>query len=207
MTMIPITDDTLITSILAGEKRLYEQLIRKYSQRLYRIGMSVIDDEIETRAVMQATFITAFEQLPRLEQRSSFGSWLVKMMLDQCYEKQRQNTPAQTHNDDYNLINMNTVVNESANKDLGNALQQAIENLPDKYRLVFVLRAIEDLSVRDTCSILNIEESNLKIRLNRAKLLLRKDLAPYIKNYVYNFHLSKCDNMVNAVFDRLGISK
>lgn len=202
-----MTDDMLITSILAGERRLYEQLIHKYSQRLYRIGMSVMDEENDTGTVMQATFVTAFKQLPRLEQRASFGSWLVKLMLDQCYEKLRQGKPAQTHNDDYNLINMNTVVNESANKELGNALQQAIENLPDKYRLVFVLRAIEDLSVRETCSILNIEESNLKIRLNRAKLMLRKDLAPYIKNYVYNFHLSKCDNMVNAVFDQLGISK
>jgi RNA polymerase sigma factor (sigma-70 family) len=105
-----------------------------------------------------------------------------------------------------NFVTMNTAVNELANKELSGALQQAVAKLPEKYRLVFVLREIEDLSVRETSAALNIEESNVKIRLNRAKTMLRENLNCYMKDYVYSFHLTKCDRIVNNVLNRLGIA-
>ena len=200
------TDEALITRIISGERQVFEQLIRKYNQRLYRIGMSVLENEAETEDAMQTAYIKAYEHLQEFEQRSSFGTWLIRIMLNQCYEQKRKSKRTVSSIEEVNIPNMNTAVNDLVNKELGNILQQAIARLPEKYRLVFVLRTIEDLSVRETCTILNIGESNVKVRLNRAKLLLRKDLDGYLNDYVYNFHLSKCDRIVNAVMAHLKIT-
>lgn len=206
ITLNPISEEELIGRILTGEKRLFELLIRKYNQRLYRIGMSILEDEAETEDAMQTAYINAYEHLSGFEQRSSFGTWLTRIMLNQCYEQKRKSKRILINFEQPdNFVNMNTAVNELANKELSNALQQAIEKLPEKYRLVFVLREIEDLSVRETSAALNIEESNVKVRLNRAKTMLRENLNSYMKDYVYSFHLTKCDRIVSHVLNRLGI--
>jgi len=201
-----MTDEELIARILAGEKRLFELLIRKYNQRLYRIGMSVLENEAEAEDAMQTAYINAYEHLSGFEQRSSFGTWLTRIMLNQCYEQKRKSKQVLVNLEPDNFVTMNTAVNELANKELSGALQQAVAKLPEKYRLVFVLREIEDLSVRETSAALNIEESNVKVRLNRAKSMLRENLNSYMKDYVYSFHLTKCDRIVNNVLSRLGIA-
>jgi len=201
-----MTDEELIARILAGEKRLFELLIRKYNQRLYRIGMSILENEAEAEDAMQTAYINAYEHLSGFEQRSSFGTWLTRIMLNQCYEQKRKSKQVLVNLEPDNFVTMNTAVNELANKELSGALQQAVAKLPEKYRLVFVLREIEDLSVRETSATLNIEESNVKVRLNRAKSMLRENLNSYMKDYVYSFHLTKCDRIVNNVLSRLGIT-
>ncbi|HEY1202018.1 MAG TPA: sigma-70 family RNA polymerase sigma factor [Niastella sp.] len=201
-----MTDEELIARILAGEKRLFELLIRKYNQRLYRIGMSILENEAEAEDAMQTAYINAYEHLSGFEQRSTFGTWLTRIMLNQCYEQKRKSKQVLVNLEPDNFVTMNTAVNELANKELSGALQQAVAKLPEKYRLVFVLREIEDLSVRETSAALNIEESNVKVRLNRAKTMLRENLNSYMKDYVYSFHLTKCDRIVNNVLNRLGIA-
>src|ERR1044072_4980673 len=201
-----MTDEELIARILASEKRLFELLIRKYNQRLYRIGMSILENEAEAEDAMQTAYINAYEHLSGFEQRSSFGTWLTRIMLNQCYEQKRKSKQVLVNLEPDNFVTMNTAVNELANKELSGALQQAVAKLPEKYRLVFVLREIEDLSVRETSAALNIEESNVKVRLNRAKTMLRENLNSYMKDYVYSFHLTKCDRIVNNVLNRLGIA-
>lgn len=202
----PIADEELIVRILAGEKRLFEMLIRKYNQRLYRIGMSILENEAETEDAMQTAYINAYQHLPRFEQRASFGTWLTRILLNQCYEQKRKNRHVPTNFEQPdNFVTMKTPANELANKELGNILEQAIARLPEKYRLVFVLREIEEMSVRETSVTLNIEEPNVKVRLNRAKTMLRKNLNSYMKDSVYNFHLTRCDRIVSHVFNYLGI--
>ena len=206
ITLSPISDYELIAKILAGEKRLFELLIRKYNQRLYRIGMSILENEAEAEDAMQTAYINAYEHLAGFEQRSSFGTWLTRIMLNQCYEQKRKSRHMLNFEQPDNFVNMQTAANELANKELGKTLQQAVAKLPEKYRLVFVLREIEDLSVRETSAALNIEESNVKVRLNRAKSMLRENLNSYMKDYVYSFHLTKCDRIVSHVLNHLGIT-
>ncbi|MGN6509193.1 MAG: sigma-70 family RNA polymerase sigma factor [Chitinophaga sp.] len=202
----PVPDETLIARILAGEKRLFELLMRKYNQRLYRIGMSILENEAGAEDAMQTAYINAYEHLSGFERRASFGTWLTKIMLNQCYEQRRKNRRLHTTTEQTdNIAIMNTAVNELANKELGRTLQQAVAKLPEKYRVVFVLREIEDLSVRETSAALQIEESNVKVRLNRAKSMLRENLNGYMKDHVYSFHLSKCDRIVNRVLEHLGL--
>jgi len=92
------------------------------------------------------------------------------------------------------------------NKELSNVLEHALVQLPEKYRLVFVLREMECLSVAETVDTLHISETNVKVRLNRAKAMLRDTLGSYYKNDgIYHFHLTRCDRMVSKVLKHLGI--
>ncbi|WP_423738001.1 sigma-70 family RNA polymerase sigma factor [Chitinophaga caseinilytica] len=203
----PIEDAPIIERILAGEKRLFELLVRKYNQRLYRIGMSVLDDEAEAQDAMQTAYIKAYEHLSGFENRSQFSTWLTRIMLNQCLEQKRKAGYRLTEMEHpLNPIHMKTPANELANKELNAILERAIAQLPEKYRLVFMLREIEDLSVRETAETLTIGETNVKVRLNRAKTMLRRSLEGYMKDHVYAFHLSKCDTVVFHVMQQLGIA-
>jgi len=200
------SDGELIERVLSGEKGLFETIIRRYNQRLYRIGMSILNSEPDVEDAMQSAYISAYEHLSGFERRSAFGTWLTRIMLNQCYAQKRKSGHIPTHLiQTDNFINMETPANDLVNKELGNVLQQAVAQLPEKYRLVFVLREMEDMSVRDTSATLNIEESNVKVRLNRAKIMLKRNLSAYMKDSIYSFHLSKCDKMVNYVMGKLEI--
>jgi RNA polymerase sigma-70 factor (ECF subfamily) len=203
----PVPDQELIERIQGGEKRFFEVLIRKYNQRLYRIGMSILANDMETEDAMQAAYINAYEHLSGFEQRSSFGTWLTRIMINQCLEQKRKKKQAPVNFEQTdNVISMTTPLNELVNKELSHVLENAITQLPEKYRLVFVLREIEDMSVRETSATLQIEESNVKVRLNRAKTMLRENLNGYMKDRVYSFHLTRCDRIVNHVMNHLGIA-
>lgn len=198
-------DDTeLIKQILAGEKQLFEVIIRRYNQRLFRIGISILNNDSEAEEAMQAAYINAYEHLAQFEFRSAFGTWLTRIMLNQCYKARRDQSRAITlPADSENLINMKTPENVMASKELSRVLENAISGLPEKYRLVFVLRELEDLSVRETAEIAGIEESNVKVRLNRAKTMLRDNLTDYMRDSIYPFHLTRCDRIVNNVMEKI----
>jgi RNA polymerase sigma-70 factor (ECF subfamily) len=201
------SDQELVTRVLAGEKGLFEMIIRRYNQRLYRMGMAILNSETDVEDAMQCAYINAYEHLPGFEHRAAFGTWLTRIMLNQCYEQKGKGRTAVTSlPQPDNFVSMKTPANDLVNKELGNVLEHAVAQLPEKYRLVFVLREMEDMSVRDTSAALNIEESNVKVRLNRAKIMLRRNLAGYMKDNVYSFHLDKCDKVVNYVMSKLGIA-
>jgi RNA polymerase sigma factor (sigma-70 family) len=205
-TVVPspqLPDTELVSRVLKGETSAFEIIIRRYNQRLFRIGMSILSNDTEVEDAMQTAYINAYQHLSQFEQRSSLITWLTRIMLNQCYEQQRRGRLAATIEQDNNFTNMTTPANILANKELSVILEQAIANLPEKYRLVFVLREIEDLSVRETSEALSIEEANVKVRLNRAKVRLRENLNGYMKDKVYQFHLTRCDRIVKAVMDHL----
>jgi len=201
-----VPDGELVKQILSGEKRLFEQVIRRYNQRLFRVGMSILQSESYAEEAMQASYVNAYEHLGKFENRSSFGTWITRIMINECLAlKKKQQRVISATDQSENRINMATPDSVLANKELNMALETAIARLPEKYRLVFFLREIEDMSVRETSQALNIQEPNVKVRLNRAKTMLRETLSGYMKENVYSFHLSRCDLMVTNVFNRLGI--
>jgi len=201
------TEIELIERILAGDKGLYELLIRKYNQRLYRTGMSILKNETEAEDAMQTSYVKAYEHLSDFANRSSFGTWLTRIMINECLQQKKNKSRFQTvaENQYQNISQMHTPVHALINKELGIVLEDAIAGLPEKYRLVFILREIEDLSIRETANVLLLEESNIKVRLNRAKTLLRENLTGYMKENVFSFHLSRCDRIVQEVFKDLQI--
>lgn len=166
--------------------------------------MAILDNEMDVEDAMQTAYINAYQHLSQFERRSSFSTWLTRIMLNQCYEQKRRNLLLKTYSEQPDqLINMKTPVTLLLNQELSNALERAIAQLPDKYRLIFVLREIEELSIRETAQSLQIEECNVKVRLNRAKSILRTTLKTYLKENVYSFHLVRCDRIVRHVMSAL----
>ncbi|HEY2649311.1 MAG TPA: sigma-70 family RNA polymerase sigma factor [Puia sp.] len=103
------------------------------------------------------------------------------------------------------ISHMDTPAKSLINKELAAVLEDAIAGLPEKYRLVFLLREVEDLSVKETADVLALEESNIKVRLNRAKTMLRENLSGYVKENLYSFHFTRCNRVVSRVFKALHI--
>ena len=204
-----IPDGELIQRILAGEKCLFEHIMRYYNQRLYRIGMSMLNQGMEVEDAMQSTYINAYEHLSSFESRSSLVTWLTRIMINECLklrDKQKKLTFSGNQPFEWKT-NMRTPAFELINKELNTVLENAISNLPEKYRMVFILREVEDLSVKETADVLNLEPPNVKVRLNRAKTMLKENLQGYMKDHVYAFHLNRCDRIVRQVFSILQISQ
>ena len=180
--------------------------MRSYNQRLYRIGMSILNDDQDAEDAMQTAYINAYEHLESFEERSSFGTWLTRIMLNECLARKKKKLKfiMDQQKQPGNQINMITPDFVLANKELNGVLETAVNQLPEKYRLVFVLREIEELSVRQTAETLSIEESNVKARLSRAKSMLRGSLQGFMKENVYSFHLTRCDRVVDRVLKLIG---
>jgi RNA polymerase sigma factor (sigma-70 family) len=203
------SETNLIEGVLAGEHGLYEYLIRKYNQRLFRTGMSILNNDMEAEDAMQTAYIKAYEYLGTFKNRSSFGTWITRIMINECLlmkrNKQRLQIAGENHPE--KTSHMDTPAHTLINKELAAVLEDAIARLPEKYRMVFVLREVEDLSVKETAEVLALEESNIKVRLNRAKTMLRENLSGYVKENVYSFHFTRCDRIVGHVFKALHIAK
>jgi RNA polymerase sigma factor (sigma-70 family) len=204
-----LSDRVLVQNILGGEQRLFEHIIRRYNKRLYRMGMAILRDGMEAEDAMQVTYINAFRHLADFERRSSLGTWISRIMLNECLARKnkKQRLKITEEMNHQNFITMNTPASLLINKELSGALETAIAQLPEKYRMVFVLREVEDLSVRETADVLSLNEANIKVRLNRAKTMLRDNLQGYMKEHVYAFHLTRCDRIVDQVFKALQIDR
>jgi len=201
-----LNDDEIIARILNGEKDLYSIIVRRYNQRLYRVGISMINDDTEVEDAMQVAYINAYENLGKFAFRSSFPTWLTRIFINECLLRLRKRKKSISMNDE-NMENVmrqdkvpQTPVTTTVNSELRSILNDAIRQLPETYRTVFVMREIEKMNIAETKECLNISEVNVKVRLNRAKAMLRDILsAQYSKDDILHFHLSRCDRMVDTV--------
>lgn len=203
-----VSDLELIREIINGDKNLYSLIVRRYNQRLYRVGMSLLNDDMEVEDAMQVAYINAYENLGKFEFRASFSTWLTRIMVNECLLRLRKRRKTIIMNDE-NLEgaiqqqqsnNNHTPVTKVLNSELKNILDEAIRKLPEIYRVVFVMREIENMNIAETQACLAINEVNVKVRLNRAKAMLRGLLSNYYKKEdILHFHLKRCDVIVEKV--------
>lgn len=207
-----ISDHEIITRILSGEKNLYALILRRYNQRLYRIAMSIIDDDAEAEDVMQVTYINAYENLEKFAFKASFSTWLTRILINESLLRLKKRGKSINMNDDIMdkeiyqqyRTEVQTPVSKMLNAELKLALEEAIRRLPEKYRTIFIMREIEDMNVAETQACLAISEVNVKVRLNRAKALLKESLSEfYKKDDILHFHLSRCDKMVERIMNQV----
>lgn len=199
-------DEELVKRIVSGEKRLYEQIMRKYNQRLYRISRSIVNDDAAAQDIMQTAYLNAYLHLTNFQAKSSFATWLTQILINESllYKKRSRRHQEAISNNKENPIHHQTPLSELMNNELKTILEQSVSGLPEKYRLVFVMREMEEMSVNETMEILNLSESNVKVRLNRAKEMLRIHLSSHYRNsQVYHFHLTRCDTVVKYVLAQI----
>ena len=201
-----MSDEEIVDKILSGETRLYEKLMRKYNQQLYRISMSIINDDKEAEDIMQTAYLNAFRQLANFKQRSTFNTWLTRILINESllHKKRKQKQERTLMENNYRDHDDYTPLNGLMNKELKLLLERAVSGLPEKYRMVFVMREVQGMSTNETMEALSIGESNVKIRLNRAKDMLRAELNSYWQpQELYEFNLVRCDVIVNYVMKEI----
>jgi RNA polymerase sigma factor (sigma-70 family) len=207
-----VTDTEIIQKIINGEIALFEILIRRNNALLYKTGRSYGYNHEDTQDLMQDTFINAYVSLSKFKNQSSFKTWIIKIMLNNCYHKQKKFS---FKYETSNTINEKSVpmfsnnkhtdaTNEVVNRELNHVIEKSLEQIPNEYRMVFSLREITGLNVAETAETLNISESNVKVRLNRAKSMLRKQIEnKYTAADIFDFNLIYCDAMVSRVMNAI----
>lgn len=206
-----IADEQVIANILGGDREQFALLIRKYNQRLYRVCRSYLREENEIEDVMQETYIKGFLGLSAFQGRSQFGTWLVRILINESLQrlrsKNRENLLIREGaGHDVAFSDLRTPESISLQKELRSQLEQSVLGLPDIYRTVFVMREIEKMNVADTADCLAISETNVKVRLNRAKELLRKSLTTeFPEGEFLGFHADRCQRVATFVMLRVRI--
>ena len=206
------SDLEIIQKINDGDVKLFEILIRRYNPFLYKIGRSYRYNHQDTEDLMQDAYVNAFFNLKKFENRSSFKTWFTRIMLNLCFQKkQKLSFKNEIIGDDFKnekseIIFHHSTNNEkiTVNKELGHIIENAIHQIPEDYRIVFTLRELNGLSVAETAEALDISESNVKVRMNRAKGMLQKEIKKmYSADEIFEFNLIYCDAMVEKVMSRI----
>lgn len=208
-----IAEKELINRIRNGERELFEILIRRNNPYLYKTGMSYGYRHEDVEDLMQETFIAAYLNLEKFEGRSSFKTWITRIMLNQCYQKaQKLSFKLEKANDILNEkttpmfeSNQSTDTYKSVlNSELSNVVGKALISIPLEYRMVFSLRELNGMSTAETAGLLDISETNVKVRLNRAKQMLREQVEKmYSPEDIFEFNLIYCNKITDGVMNAL----
>lgn len=206
------TDIEIIQKVLEGEPALFEILIRRYNPFLYRTGRSYNYQHQDTQDLMQDTYLDAYSHLGQFENRASFKTWIIKIMLNNCYRKKqkfstRKEVPFEIPDKSIPMFSnqpSNDANKTILNRELSKVIENALQQVPVDYRIVFSLRELNRLTITETAETLDISESNVKVRLNRAKAMLRKEIEKtYTPEDIFEFNLVYCDALTNAVMNKI----
>ena len=204
-----LSDETIVERVRAGDVALYEIIVRRHNQRLYRTIRAVLRDDRDVEDVMQQAYIDAYTHLDQFRGTAKFSTWLTRIAVNRAIRTGRGSGPVlvPAAADPDRAIEQAPAKNidpEHAmyGHELKVVLESLIEQLPEQFRVVFVMREVEGLSTAETAACLELNEETVKTRLHRAKRLLKdrldRDLGPAASS-VYAFHLSRCDRVVDGV--------
>ena len=211
----PLSDEEVVTRVLAGETGMFEIIMRRHNQRLYHVARAILRNDGEAEEVMQDAYVRAYEHLDQFAGRAKFSTWLTRIAVHEALARQHRGnryqeleSMAEQEGDPMDRV-ASLAPNpeqQTANSEIGRLLEEAIEKLPDAYRTILMLRDVEEMSTADAAEVLEITEENVKVRLHRARALLRKSLfarAGVEKREAFNFHALRCDRVVKNVFEKL----
>ncbi|QHS52805.1 RNA polymerase sigma factor [Edaphobacter sp. 12200R-103] len=208
------TDLQVIDQVKAGNTALYEIIMRRYNQRLYRAALSILRDPTEAEDVIQDAYVRAYQHLDQFAGRSAFSTWLTRIAINESLHrlKLRQRNQQVTEFDADEEESMNVMEpsldpeQRASMLELGQLLEEAVLELPGQYRSVIMLRDIEELSTAETAAALELTEENVKIRLHRGHAMMRDRLYARVGSQgkaAFPFMGSRCDQVVRGVFMKL----
>src|SRR5690606_440955 len=198
-----LTDEHVISNVLSGDREYYEVLVRRYNAMLYKTARGILSEEEDIEDVMQEAYVRGYEKLSQFKGEARFSTWLTRILIN-CALQQLAKTKGRVvmHVDDLrddDVEALNELPNETLSDpeeiqlNLRQALEAAIQQLPVKYRTVFIMREVEKLSVADTAYALYISEENVKVRLHRAKKLLKEILQTETETLdIFTFFDDRC---------------
>jgi RNA polymerase sigma-70 factor (ECF subfamily) len=212
----PNPDQQLAQRILRGERSAFEQLMRQNNQTLFRTARAILRDDAEAEDALQDAYLRAYRSMDLFRGEAKLSTWLVRIVANEALARRRR------HERRASIVPISAVQggienhaparaedrphDQAERRDIRRLLEQKIDRLPDGYREVFVLRALEELSVEETAANLGIPEATVRSRFFRARSLLREALSQEIDtafNDAFAFLGERCDRMVARVLAKL----
>ena len=207
----------MASSIATGDRQAFECLMRRYNRRLYRLARATLRDRTEAEDALQDAYINAYRSIGQFRGDASLATWLSRLVLNECLARMRRSTRRQNV---ISIVSSNTPIesppmfaneSDSPEKVLGRAqmrdlLERKVDELPENFRTVFVLRSVEELTVDETAGSLGIPEETVRSRHFRAKSMLRESLAQELnlaERDLFDFGGPNCDQVVASVLARI----
>jgi RNA polymerase sigma-70 factor (ECF subfamily) len=206
-----LPDEAIVARILDGDKPLFEVLMRRHNQRVFRAARAILRDEREAEDVMQDAYVKAYAHLDQFDRRAQFSTWLTKIAVHEALARVRR----QRRYEPLDATAMETRMpstpppdpeRQAFGRELGRLLESAVDKLGDGHREVFMLRQIEGLSTAETAEILGVSEEVVKTRFSRARHALQQDLLDRTGAATagaFTFGQAHCDSVVAAVMARI----
>lgn len=201
-----LSDQEAINKVLNGETSIYEVIMRRYNQRIYRVARGILHDDGEAEDVMQDAYVRAYKALSSFQGRSSFATWLTRIAVNEALQRKRRNKRMDPIEEGDHVTQLAALGDSPEQvcrrEELRGLLEQAIAALPEHFRIVVIMRDVEEMTTAETAEALELSAANVRIRLHRGRALLRKFLVgnggPAARD-AYPFHLSRCDRVVANV--------
>ena len=199
------SDEALVERVRAGDLGALEALMRRHNRLLYRTARAILRDDAEAEDAVQEAYLRAYRALDTFRGESKFSTWLVRIAANEALMRRR----ARARTASVVPLEAATDVQSDGRQGddmLRRLLEKRIDALPDDFRAVFVLRALEELSVEETAQALGIPEATVRSRFFRARGLLRESLAQEVDRgmaQAFGFAGARCDRTVAKVLDRI----
>ncbi|QHL87543.1 RNA polymerase sigma factor [Nibribacter ruber] len=213
------SDAEVVERVLHGEKELYEVLMRRHNQKLYRAIRSYLQEVADAEDAMQDTYLLAYERLAQLKNHLFFSTWLIRIGINVALGKLRDQKKLMANAVEPGmLVDLATTYLQAVNylspeqniirQEIKQELEAAIDRIPEKYRIVYILREVEGMSLQEVVHCLDISESNTRVRLHRAKEMLKTSLGSlFDQSTAYAFGSTHCDELVERVMQRILVSQ
>lgn len=208
------TDEEVVDRVRAGDTALYEIIMRRYNQRLYRVARAIVRDDGEAEDVMQAAYVRAYEHLGQFAGRAPFSAWLTRIAVHEALLRLRKRGRIDQLEDSEIVggagLNMAETSPDpeqiTTRAELRQLLEEAILDLPEQYRAVLMLRDVEELSTAETADALSLTEENVKVRLHRGHGMVRSWLLARVganAKDAFPFMGLRCDRVVRNVLAKV----
>jgi RNA polymerase sigma-70 factor, ECF subfamily len=207
------SDLDVIAQVLGGQTGLFELLMRRYNERVYRAARAIVRDEQEAEDVMQQAYVNAFMHLRQFNGSALFSTWLTRIAINEALARVRRRGRYEAFDDQPLNLEPSMLQNAPASPErqaftgeLRGLLEWAIDELPNGMREVFILREVEGLSTAETAACLDISDDVVKTRLSRGRATLRRLLferTGATASDAFRFERPRCDRVVNQVLARI----
>jgi RNA polymerase sigma-70 factor, ECF subfamily len=213
-----VEDDlTVARRVAGGDRRAFELLMRRYNRRLYRLARAYLRDDAEAKDALQDAYLSAYRSIGQFRGDAALATWFSRLVLNECAARKRRSTRRENivplvsfyhHMDEIAVIPDSGQGPENllARTQIRSVLERKVSELPEIFRVVFVLRSVEELSVEEIADMLSIPHETVRSRHFRAKGMLREALAKEIdlaEGEIYEFGGRHCDSVVVGVLAKL----
>lgn len=210
-----LSDSEIINRILSGEKELYEILVRRNNQKLYRVIRSYLKDEAEIEDIMQNSYIKGFTKLYQFKLEASFSTWLIRIAINEALTRLKEKGKRHYINENIQHFQQNSILeipdNQQLNpqekmiqKETKQVLENAIDHLEPNYKIVYMMKAVEGMSSKEIAAALGITEANVKVRFHRSKDMLKNTLFELSQEQnIFEFGFNRCDRITERVMENI----